>query len=38
MRGRALEQAALAVTRIINELKGVNWVMYDVRSKPPGSW
>ena len=24
-------------TRIINEVKGINWVVYDVISKPPGT-
>ena len=27
----------MTATQIVNELKGVNWVMYDVRSKPPGT-
>jgi GMP synthase (glutamine-hydrolysing) len=37
VRGRAFEQTAMPATRIINELKGVNRVVYDVTSKPPGT-
>jgi GMP synthase (glutamine-hydrolysing) len=35
----AFEMAFLgrAVTRLINEVRGVNRVVYDVTSKPPGA-
>jgi GMP synthase PP-ATPase subunit len=31
------ERPGEAATRIINEVKGVNLVVYDIASKPPGS-
>jgi GMP synthase (glutamine-hydrolysing) len=33
----AHEFLARAATRIINEVKGINRVVYDVTSKPPGT-
>jgi GMP synthase (glutamine-hydrolysing) len=33
----AHEFLAHAATRIINEVKGINRVVYDVTSKPPGT-
>jgi hypothetical protein len=35
-RGQVLEQGAMTATQIVNELKGVNRVMYDVREQAAG--
>ena len=32
-----MEFLGAAATRIINEVKGINRVVYDVTSKPPGT-